>query len=66
MLIDEGFGSLDAETLDQVMIGLERLRDSGRTVGVVSHVAEMQRRISDGITVKANPEGGSTLEANPS
>ena len=57
MLIDEGFGSLDAETLDQVMIGLERLRDSGRTVGVVSHVAEMQRRISDGITVKANPEG---------
>lgn len=66
MLIDEGFGSLDADTLDQVMIGLGRLRDSGRTVGVVSHVAEMQRRISDGIEVKVRPEGGSTLAINAS
>lgn len=66
MLIDEGFGSLDAETLDQVMIGLERLRDSGRTVGVVSHVAEMQRRINDGISITALPEGGSTLRVNAS
>ncbi|MDO5049534.1 MAG: SMC family ATPase [Actinomycetaceae bacterium] len=66
MLIDEGFGSLDSDTLDQVMIGLERLRDSGRTVGVVSHVSEMQRRISDGISVTKQADGGSTLQVNAS
>ncbi|MDO5034478.1 MAG: SMC family ATPase [Actinomycetaceae bacterium] len=60
MIIDEGFGSLDQEALDKVMLGLQRLKDSGRTVGVVSHVAEMQQRISDGITVKEAPRG-STL-----
>lgn len=61
MLIDEGFGSLDQDALDKVMIGLQRLKDSGRTVGVVSHVAEMQQRISDGIIVTTAPGEGSTL-----
>lgn len=61
MLIDEGFGSLDQDALDKVMIGLQRLRDSGRTVGVVSHVAEMQQRISDGIEIKHAKPKGSTL-----
>lgn len=61
MLIDEGFGSLDQDALDKVMIGLQRLRDSGRTVGVVSHVAEMQQRISDGIEIKHAKSKGSTL-----
>ncbi|MDO5720534.1 MAG: SMC family ATPase [Actinomycetaceae bacterium] len=61
MLIDEGFGHLDQSTLDQVMQGLEHLRDTGRTVGIVSHVEEMRRRIHDGIVVSKLPEGGSTL-----
>ncbi|WP_072342278.1 AAA family ATPase [Actinomyces urinae] len=61
MLIDEGFGSLDQDALDKVMNGLQRLRASGRTVGVVSHVAEMQQRISDGIEIKHAKSKGSTL-----
>lgn len=60
MIIDEGFGHLDQGTLDQVMQGLEKLRDTGRTVGIVSHVEEMHRRISDGIHVKKHTNG-STL-----
>jgi len=45
LFVDEGFGSLDADTLDDVMDTLDGLRDGGRVVGVVSHVAEMQTRI---------------------
>ena len=42
LFVDEGFGSLDAETLDEVLDTLDSLRDGGRVVGVVSHVAEMR------------------------
>lgn len=61
MLIDEGFGTLDPETLDKVLEGIRAINDSGRTVGIVSHVEELRRRISDGIEVKSHPQGGSTL-----
>ncbi len=61
MLIDEGFGHLDGETLDQVMRGLESLRSTGRTIGVISHVEEMRRRIHDGIEVSGQVDGPSTL-----
>lgn len=45
LFIDEGFGSLDEETLEHVMAALERLQGEGRRVGVVSHVTEMHRAI---------------------
>ncbi len=45
LFVDEGFGSLDADTLDDVMDTLDSLRDGGRVVGLVSHVAEMRDRI---------------------
>jgi exonuclease SbcC len=45
MLVDEGFGSLDAETLDEVMDTLDGLRSGGRAVGLVSHVADLRDRI---------------------
>ena len=45
LFVDEGFGSLDAETLEDVMDTLDTLRDGGRVVGVVSHVPELQTRI---------------------
>ncbi|MDO5060402.1 MAG: SMC family ATPase [Actinomycetaceae bacterium] len=61
MLIDEGFGSLDPETLDKVLEGIKQINHSGRTVGIVSHVEELRRRISDGIEVVPNPAGGSKL-----
>ncbi|MCP2336296.1 AAA family ATPase [Actinomadura rupiterrae] len=45
LFVDEGFGTLDDETLDEVMAVLDALRDGGRAVGVVSHVAELRTRI---------------------
>lgn len=45
LFVDEGFGSLDEQSLEQVMDALEGLRDGGRVVGLVSHVAEMKQRI---------------------
>lgn len=61
MFIDEGFGSLDSEKLDIVMSQLSALRDSGRTIGVISHVDEMARRIPDQVNVRWNARSGSTL-----
>ncbi|WP_343990941.1 SMC family ATPase, partial [Nocardioides dubius] len=45
LFVDEGFGSLDSETLDDVMDTLDALREGGRVVGVVSHVDQMRQRI---------------------
>ncbi|MCW2495716.1 SbcC/MukB-like Walker B domain-containing protein, partial [Jatrophihabitans sp.] len=61
LFIDEGFGSLDAETLDQVMEVIDELRNRGRTVGIVSHVAELKHRIAERIEVRRLPDGSSTL-----
>ncbi|MGB7963716.1 MAG: SMC family ATPase [Propionicimonas sp.] len=61
LFVDEGFGSLDAETLDAVMDQLSALRDGGRSVGVVSHVAEMKQRIAERVTVVPRHDGTSTL-----
>ena len=59
LFVDEGFGSLDADTLDDVMDTLDSLRDGGRVVGVVSHVAEMRDRIPTQLVV-AKARAGST------
>ena len=48
----ELFGTLDAETLDTVIEALEALRDSGRLVGVITHVAQLAERIPDGLEVR--------------
>ncbi|GAA4126536.1 SMC family ATPase [Nocardioides fonticola] len=61
LFVDEGFGSLDADTLDDVMDTLDALRDGGRVVGVVSHVAEMRSRIPTQIVV-TKARSGSTAE----
>ena len=60
LFVDEGFGSLDADTLDDVMDVLDSLRDGGRVVGVVSHVAEMVDRIPAQLRVSKS-RAGSTL-----
>lgn len=57
LFVDEGFGSLDADTLDDVMDTLDGLRDGGRVVGVVSHVAEMQTRIPTQLRVTKGRDG---------
>ncbi|MDO9455799.1 SMC family ATPase, partial [Nocardioides sp.] len=59
LFVDEGFGSLDADTLDDVMDTLDALRDGGRVVGVVSHVAEMRDRIPTQLVVSKSRRGSS-------
>ena len=59
LFVDEGFGSLDEDSLEQVMDVLDRLRDGGRTVGVVSHVAEMRTRIPTQVRVRKTQHGSS-------
>jgi exonuclease SbcC len=59
LFIDEGFGSLDPETLDQVMTVIDDLRDRGRVVGIVSHVADLKDRIPERLEVRRLPGGSS-------
>ncbi len=62
LFIDEGFGSLDAETLDQVLGVIDELRDHGRAIGIVSHVTDLKDRISERLEVRRLPDGSSALE----
>jgi exonuclease SbcC len=57
LFIDEGFGSLDSETLDDVMDVLDGLRDGGRTIGVVSHVDNLRERIGTQLVVNKTRDG---------
>ena len=61
LFIDEGFGTLDADTLQAVMAQIDHLRAGGRTVGIVSHVAELRDQIAERIAVRRVVSGGSTL-----
>jgi exonuclease SbcC len=60
LFVDEGFGTLDADTLDDVMDRLDGLRAGGRTVGVVSHVTELRSRIPTQVHVDKG-RAGSTV-----
>ena len=57
LFVDEGFGTLDADTLDDVMDRLDGLRAGGRTVGVVSHVSELRERIPTQVQVDKGRSG---------
>ncbi len=57
LFIDEGFGALDATTLDGVMDTLDSLRDGGRVVGLVSHVAELRNRVPSQLEVRKARRG---------
>lgn len=59
MFIDEGFGSLDEESLDQAMHILSSLAGGERLVGIISHVAELRDRLDKKIIVKRTREGSS-------
>ncbi|RKT80012.1 exonuclease SbcC [Terracoccus luteus] len=61
LFVDEGFGSLDPDVLDDVMHTLEGLREGGRTVGIVSHVSELKARVADRVEVLVRPDRTSTL-----
>jgi exonuclease SbcC len=62
LFVDEGFGSLDEETLEEVMNVLDGLREGGRCVGIVSHVAELRQRIPAQLRVHKS-QSGSTVTA---
>lgn len=65
LFVDEGFGSLDEETLDQAMKAIQTLaEDGGRIVGIISHVTELQNRIDRQLLVRKMKSGGSTAAIN--
>jgi len=57
LFIDEGFGTLDEETLDEVMNVLDGLRAGGRIVGIVSHVTELRQRVPAQVHVRKSRTG---------
>ena len=61
IFIDEGFGSLDQETLDTAMKALMQIQKMGRTIGIISHVSELKSRIAAHIEVYKAADGGSAV-----
>ncbi|MDI9876401.1 AAA family ATPase [Flectobacillus rivi] len=60
--LDEGFGSLDKDSLTEVFETLKSLRKENRIVGVISHVEDLQQEIESYITVENHPEMGSQIK----
>jgi exonuclease SbcC len=66
LFVDEGFGSLDPDSLDQAVEALTHIQAGGRTVGVITHVEAMKDSLAMGIRVDRLPNGkGSTLAVRP-
>ncbi len=65
VFIDEGFGSLDPETLEEVIDALERLREEELIIGVISHVPTLAQRIRSGLEVRKEGNRSVVLEAAP-
>jgi exonuclease SbcC len=66
LFVDEGFGSLDPDSLDQAVDALTHIQAGGRTVGVITHVEAMKENLAMGIRVDRLPNGkGSTLTVRP-
>jgi exonuclease SbcC len=61
LFVDEGFGSLDQETLQVVLDQLENLKSGGRVIGVISHVSEMKDRFPERLLVEPQPDGTSVV-----
>jgi DNA repair protein SbcC/Rad50 len=61
LFIDEGFGTLDRDTLENAMVALDGLRATGRTIGVISHVPELHERIGVRVTVERVSAGRSRV-----
>ena len=59
LFVDEGFGSLDEETLRQAMRALRELSEGDRLIGIISHVSELRREIDRQIVVTRSPDGAS-------
>jgi exonuclease SbcC len=64
LFIDEGFGSLDADTLETTMTTLDNLREGGRTIGLISHVEAMKESIPAQLFVDRTEGGWSTIRTS--
>ena len=62
MFVDEGFGSLDEESLQQAVRALAELTKGDRLVGIISHVSELKEKIDKQIVITKDPVGGSRAE----
>ena len=62
MFVDEGFGSLDEESLRQAIRTLQNLSENNRLVGIISHVSELKEKIDKQIVVTKEKTGGSRVE----
>ena len=62
LFVDEGFGSLDEEALEQAVRTLAELAGEERLVGIISHVGALKNRIDQQIVVTKLPTGGSKAE----
>ena len=62
MFIDEGFGSLDEDSLSQAMNALASLASSNKLIGIISHVGDLKQKIDKQIIVKKDKTGGSRAE----
>jgi exonuclease SbcC len=65
VFVDEGFGTLDPETLELAMKVLSDLQVGGRIVGVISHVPELREQISERLVVRKSPTGSTTEWERP-
>ena len=63
LFVDEGFGALDGESLDQACETMQSLVESNRMIGIISHVQELRERISNQIVVERT-SGGSTVKVS--
>ncbi len=61
LFIDEGFGSLDADTLEMAMATLDELRSGGRTIGLISHVEAMKEQIPAKLEIEKLADGSSRV-----
>ncbi len=61
LFVDEGFGTLDEESLDDAVRTLKSLAGADRTVGIISHVAELENKINNKLVVKKDPSHGSRV-----
>ena len=62
MFVDEGFGSLDEDSLQQAIRALSGLTESSRLVGIISHVSELKEKIDRQIVVTKERSGGSSVK----
>ncbi|TBO40404.1 SbcC/MukB-like Walker B domain-containing protein [Pedobacter kyonggii] len=62
LFIDEGFGTLDADTLDVAISALENLQSKGKTIGIISHVEALKDQIGTQVQISKQPGGWSKIK----